>query len=556
MLFDSVKNEFISFAPADRNSCESYDEGESFSFGIMAADRYDGSIYAYTNETKPRLLKIDEKTKKYSAVATVSDKMADLAFDRTQGIMYGLTYLGNKLVQVDLITGENYELGVISDASGNKLQMQNIAADKKGVIYGITADGKLYIIGDDAKATYVADSGVSTRAAYESDLAYDESADMLYFAQCNTASDQRNLYVIDKKSGSAMKLYTIGEEGAQISYLYIPGESSVKVPDSVEPTAISLSSASAKINVGKSLKLSARVLPVSVSVDKDVTWSSSNEKIATVDDSGKVTGIAAGTALIKAMTKNGKVSASCEVTVREAGDAATLYGYVTASTGDTSLKGNWVSFSADDPSSLTKVATGAEVACAANADGVVYAYLKGGKQLVKINFKEEHYEYENVGAAGTNVIRTLAYDKKKNKLYGATALKLFEIDMTTGKQTALSSSMYFGLGSGNMLNSIAADQNGNVYGLMGLGALCTLDPTTGTGAFVIDKNAAVDGKPSTVANNSMCFDKNDILYWASSTSSSIGQNVLKTIDAKTGKLVERRGAIGDGKVKIVGIFAE
>ena len=71
MLFDSMKNEFISFAPADRNSCESYKEGESFSFGIMAADRYDGSIYAYTNETKPRLLKIDEKTKKYSAVATV-----------------------------------------------------------------------------------------------------------------------------------------------------------------------------------------------------------------------------------------------------------------------------------------------------------------------------------------------------------------------------------------------------------------------------------------------------------------------------------------------------
>ena len=54
----------------------------------------------------------------------------------------------------------------------------------------------------------------------------------------------------------------------------------------------------------------------------------------------------------------------------------------------------------------------------------------------------------------------------------------------------------------------------------------------------------------------MCFDKNDILFWASSTSSSIGQNVLKTIDAKTGKLIERRGAIGDGKVKIVGIFAE
>ena len=107
-----------------------------------------------------------------------------------------------------------------------------------------------------------------------------------------------------------------------------------------------------------------------------------------------------------------------------------------------------------------------------------------------------------------------------------------------------------------MLNSMAADRNGNVYGLMGLGALCRLDSTTGMGEYVINKSAEIDGKPSTTANNSMCFDKSGTLYWASSTSSTIGQNVLKTIDPDSGKLRERIGAIGDGKVKIVGIFAE
>ena len=297
------------------------------------------------------------------------------------------------------------------------------------------------------------------------------------------------------------------------------------------------------------------MLPVSVSVDKDVTWSSSDDKIATVDDKGNVTGVVAGTAKITATTKNGKVSATCEVTVQEAG-STTLYGYVTSSTNDASLKGSWVSFSPDDPSNLTKVTAGAEVACAANADGVVYAYLKGGKQLVKIDFANKNYEYVNVGSAGKNAIRTLAYDAKKNKLYGASTLKMFEIDMTTGKQTALSTSMYFGLGAGNMLNSMAADKDGNVYGLMSLGALCRLDPTTGTGGFVISRTAAIDGNPSTVANNSMCFDKSGTLYWASSTSSAIGQNVLKTIDPDSGKLREKIGAVGDGKVKIVGIFAE
>ncbi len=329
----------------------------------------------------------------------------------------------------------------------------------------------------------------------------------------------------------------------------------MKVPESVDPESIVLSSSKMSLNAGKSLKLTAKVLPLSVSVDKSVTWSSDNEAIAKVDDEGNVTGMAAGTAKVKAMTKNGKVSAECEVTVSGA-DSATLYGYVTSSTNDTTIKGSWVSLSPEDPSALTKVAEGSEVVCAANANGVVYAYLKGGKQLVKIDFGSKNYEYVNVGSAGTNIIRALAYDSKRGKLYGASTLKMFEIDMTTGKQTALSTSMYFGLGAGNMLNSMAADKEGNVYGLMSLGALCRLDPTDGTGEFVVSRTSAVDGSPSTAVNNSMTFDGSGNLYWASSTSSTIGQNVLKTIDPASGKLIERAGAIGDGKVRICSIFAE
>lgn len=353
-----------------------------------------------------------------------------------------------------------------------------------------------------------------------------------------------------------MKLYPIGEEGAQISFLYIPGESSVNVPESVEPTSIALSAAEAKVNVGKSIQLSARVLPISVAVNKEITWSSANTSIAEVDQNGTVKGIAEGKVKITATTKNGKVSESCEVTVKAAG-SETMYGYITSASGvDASYKGSWVSFSPDDPSGLTKIAAGDEIACAANVDGVVYAYLKGGQQLVKIDFKNKNYEYVKVGTAQANAIRSMAYNEKTGKLYGVSTIKMFEIDMKTGTKTALSSSNYFGLGSGNMMNSIAADKDGNIYGLLGLGALCKLDPTDGTGEFIIDKNAKVDGTPTTVTNNSMCFGKDGTLYWASSTSTSVGQNVLKVINAKSGKLAESRGAIGSGKAKITGIFLE
>lgn len=66
--------------------------------------------------------------------------------------------------------------------------------------------------------------------------------------------------------------------------------------------------------VGASETLSATVLPADAT-DKSVKYSSSDEAIATVTPvQGKITGIAAGTATITAITANGK-TAVCEVTV-------------------------------------------------------------------------------------------------------------------------------------------------------------------------------------------------------------------------------------------------
>lgn len=65
----------------------------------------------------------------------------------------------------------------------------------------------------------------------------------------------------------------------------------------------------------------SKILTANVTVysnnDKTVYWSSSNERVATVDrKTGKVTAIKPGTAVIKATTLEGGVSASCTVTVR------------------------------------------------------------------------------------------------------------------------------------------------------------------------------------------------------------------------------------------------
>lgn len=83
----------------------------------------------------------------------------------------------------------------------------------------------------------------------------------------------------------------------------------------VYPTAkgISLDRTSANMQIGDSLTLKATVEPTE-SLDT-VTWSSSDNTVATVDTTGKVTAVGAGQAIITAQAGNG--TATCEVIVYE-----------------------------------------------------------------------------------------------------------------------------------------------------------------------------------------------------------------------------------------------
>lgn len=79
-------------------------------------------------------------------------------------------------------------------------------------------------------------------------------------------------------------------------------------------TGISLNKSTTSIVKEATETLVATLTPSNTTYDT-VTWTSSDTSVATVDDDGEVTGVAAGTAVITATTERGGYTASCTVTV-------------------------------------------------------------------------------------------------------------------------------------------------------------------------------------------------------------------------------------------------
>ena len=79
-------------------------------------------------------------------------------------------------------------------------------------------------------------------------------------------------------------------------------------------TEVSLSESAVGIIEGNTHKLTATVLPENTTDSKSVSWSSSNEAVATVSEDGTITAKSVGTAVITATSENGK-TASCAITV-------------------------------------------------------------------------------------------------------------------------------------------------------------------------------------------------------------------------------------------------
>ena len=128
----------------------------------------------------------------------------------------------------------------------------------------------------------------------------------------NIASVDSNGNVTPQSPGTATITGTSALDSTKKATCSVTVTSSVDT--TIHPFQITLSLHEKSIPIGTNFTLTEVISP-SNAVNKAVTWSSTNEAVATVSASGVVTPIAVGSALIKVQAVDGVVSDFCFVTV-------------------------------------------------------------------------------------------------------------------------------------------------------------------------------------------------------------------------------------------------
>ena len=218
------------------------------------------------------------------------------------------------------------------------------SVDANGVITGIkggntivtltSADGKFsakcpVTVNQPLKAIKMDDIALETNGHTSETVAYTlEPAD--------TTEDDVTLSVADESIAKleGNKLVAVSDGTTKITATSGIVKTSAKVTVTTKVEQIVLNKTEGVLTVGNSVTVTATVTPDNAT-NATVNWTSSDEKVATVDSNGKVTAVAAGNATIKATSESdGDVSADYALTVNKAAaKPATRYSGTTSSAG-------------------------------------------------------------------------------------------------------------------------------------------------------------------------------------------------------------------------------
>ena len=213
---------------------------------------------------------------------------------------------------------------VPEDATGVKLAYESsneavATVDENGLVTAV-ADGECvitaYVVSDTddvAVDTAVAESeSVDATSTDSGEVAASESAAV----ESEAAESEQVFEPLEQETAESEETADTEVLDPEFATLMEDLKAETKVTVTTKVDAVTLSQNEGILNVGKSVTLTATVTPEEIAADTTVTWSSSDEAVATVDSNGKVTAVATGNATITATV--GEKSATCDITVQKA----------------------------------------------------------------------------------------------------------------------------------------------------------------------------------------------------------------------------------------------
>ncbi len=285
---------------------------------IMAAEFVDGYVFEVSNGSKLHVAQ-DNDLNSFQYLCDLDPygqwgitSFLDLAYNYADGQLYGLFY--------SELNGEWYPylctIDMFSGAMEVLLEMptdvNNMTIDDEGNFYSVTYGyPSLYTYTlegvSNGQMTYVGEISYYGTDSFNS-LAWDHDADKLYWAYPNTLLEVNP----ETAEPTLLSYFMFSMVGLYIRPEHYEGTLFAPVDEVREVT---LDYSENRVMLGSKVLLTASVSPWNIT-DDSVTWTSDNESVATVDETGMVTGLSLGTAVITATsTLDPTKSASCVVEV-------------------------------------------------------------------------------------------------------------------------------------------------------------------------------------------------------------------------------------------------
>ena len=299
------------------------------------------------------------------------------------------------------------------------------------------------------------------------------------------------------------------------------------------------------VPVNRTKTITWTVLPEKA-FNKDVTFVSDDESIATVDENGIVFGVSEGETFVTVTSvENDSIFAVVEIEVVDLGyTLSNLYGMsVYDPSGE--AEDQWISFSNGNPAKVEAIGNISDSYAATYADGTVYGMTTAG-DFFTADFAPDAIGDAQIVAEGVTdtTVVSMSFDYTHNAIYAIGIddddnFILLGINPDTGTTMELAV-------MGFQAFVIAIDENGTCYSIeFGTGDLYTIDLST----FDYTRVGSTGYGVQYVQD--MCYDfDHNVLFWAQ----YYEEGTLLTVDPDTAEVIEVNGLIGAEGSEVCGLF--